>query len=202
MKIFIICCINHQKYEFEVYKTDTIESVKLKIQDSLGLQVRQQLLQTTYGKKLEDNRTLEDYGIKDENELLLIIRLLGGCDPKPIFIKHKDKITEIKVCFCKNIYDLKNIIRDKIGINSKCQELSLNGRVLNDHEILRSLGVKENTLFELKEDNTLEIKEKYKNELTLLKDMGYIDEKLNIQVLNQCDGNTQDAIEILLNMYN
>ena len=202
MKIFIICSITPKTYEFEVNKTDTVESVKLKIQDSLGLSVKQQLLRSSYGKILENNRTLMDYNIQDESKLELIIRLLGGCDPKPIFIKNEDKIIEIKVCFCKKINELKDIIWNKIGVKSEFQELSLNGKVLNDHEDLRSLGVKENDLFVLKVDNTFEIKEKYKNELVLLKDMGYSDEKLNIQVLNQCDGNTQDAIEILLNMYN
>ena len=201
MKIFITCYASPKIYEFEVYETDTIESVKLKIQDSLGLPVRQQLLKTNYGKILEDNRPLQDYAIKDGSTLQLFIRILG-CDPKPIFIKHEDKTIEIKVCFCKEIYELKEIIRAELGINTKCQELSLNGKILNDHQKLNSLGVKENTLFELKVDNSFEIKEKYKNELVLLKDMGYNDEKLNIQVLNQCDGNTQDAIEILLNMYN
>ena len=118
MKIFITCYASPKIYEFEVYETDTIESVKLKIQDSLGLPVRQQLLKTNYGKILEDNRTLQDYAIKDESKLELIIKLLGY-DPKPIFIKHEDKTIEIKVCFCKEIYELKEIIWAETRIKRK-----------------------------------------------------------------------------------
>ena len=43
-------------------------------------------------------------------------------------------------------------------------------------------------------------KEKYKDQLAQLKDMGFINEEANIQVLKQCDGNVQFAIEKLLNM--
>ena len=43
-------------------------------------------------------------------------------------------------------------------------------------------------------------KEKYKEQLAQLKDMGFINEEANIQVLKQCDGNVQFAIEKLLNM--
>ena len=43
-------------------------------------------------------------------------------------------------------------------------------------------------------------KEKYKDQLAQLKDMGFINEEANIQVLKQCDGNVQFAVEKLLNM--
>ena len=45
-----------------------------------------------------------------------------------------------------------------------------------------------------------QLKEKYKDQLQTLKDMGFIDEATNLQVLKQCDGNVQFAIDRLLNM--
>lgn len=43
-------------------------------------------------------------------------------------------------------------------------------------------------------------KEKYKEQLKQLAEMGFINEETNIQVLEQCNGNVQFAIERLLNM--
>ena len=49
-------------------------------------------------------------------------------------------------------------------------------------------------------DANVDYKEKYKDQLAQLKDMGFINEETNIQVLKQCSGNVQFAIERLLNM--
>ena len=49
-------------------------------------------------------------------------------------------------------------------------------------------------------DNNIDYKEKYKEQLSQLKDMGFINEETNIQVLKQCDGNVQFVIERLINM--
>ena len=49
-------------------------------------------------------------------------------------------------------------------------------------------------------DNNVDYREKYKDQLAQLKDMGFINEETNIQVLKQCSGNVQFAIERLLNM--
>ena len=49
-------------------------------------------------------------------------------------------------------------------------------------------------------DDNVDYKEKYKDQLAQLKDMGFINEETNIQVLKQCSGNVQFAIEKLLNM--
>ena len=46
----------------------------------------------------------------------------------------------------------------------------------------------------------IDYKGKYKDQLAQLKDMGFINEETNIQVLKQTDGNVQFAIERLLNM--
>ena len=49
-------------------------------------------------------------------------------------------------------------------------------------------------------DDNVDYKEKYKDQLAQLKEMGFINEETNIQVLKQCSGNVQFAIEKLLNM--
>ena len=62
---------------FNVNQLDTVKEIKEKIQEKEGVSTNKQRL-IFAGKQLEDHRTMEQYNIKKESTVHLMLRLDGG----------------------------------------------------------------------------------------------------------------------------
>ena len=72
---------------------------------------------------------------------------------------------------------------------------SNNNGISDNRENFSNIGINDNN------DENVDYKEKYKEQLAQMKDMGFVNEETNIQDLKQCSGNVQFAVERLLNMF-
>ena len=194
MKIIVKTCVG-KKFEVTAEPKEMIYNLKIKIQEIEGIPPGNQVL-IFAGRILEDEKWLLDYKITEGSLIELSIKVIGH-NPRPIFIEFNGVLQELKICFCHNLAQLKEKIKKEIGFYANAHELYLNGNLLNDNKKdLGQLGIKEFSIltFDNKSDNC-DYKEKYKNELAQLKDMGFLHEERNIVIIRLSYGNINYAIQ-------
>ena len=206
--IIFVEILNGKLIKIEVEPSDTIENIKDKVQCKEGIPPEDQNY-VFADKKLEDEKTLEDYNIQEESKLYLV--LMRGCRLPPIYINYEGKKTEMRICICHGVKFLKEQIEKQFKIKPEFQVLRLNGEILkdkNNKNVLKNLKTSSKIDFintKAKEDFEVDdndFKEKYKNELSQLEEMGYCDEIINIEALKLGGGNIEFAIGFLMNAYN
>lgn len=131
-----------QTLTFRVEPTDTIEDVKDKVEEEVGMPVPDQRM-LFEGEELKDAPTLEDYNIQNGDTLFL--------DPMKIHVKHYDgRIITLDVQPDDKIDDIKERVEEKADIPKDQQRLTFNNKPLDDPEsTLRD--------YDIKHDDTLNL---------------------------------------------
>ncbi|XP_043706799.1 phosphatidylinositol 4-kinase gamma 4-like [Telopea speciosissima] len=134
--ILIYLTVADSVIPMRVLESDSIASVKLRIQTSKGFVVKKQKL-VFGGRELARNGSLvRDYGVTDGNVLHLVLRL---SDLRVITVKTAcGKDLEFHVERCRNIAYVKQQIakKGKSFLDLKDQELICNGEELDDRKLI------------------------------------------------------------------
>ena len=137
MQIFIKT-LSGKTITLDIEKTDSVESVKRKIEEKEGIEVGQQRL-VFGGKQLEDNYTLGDYNIENDSNIHLVLRLRGGMQ---IFIKTlSGKTMTLEVDKTDSVESVKRKIEEKEGIEVGQQRLVFGGKQLEDNYTLGDYNI-------------------------------------------------------------
>ena len=162
-----------------VKSSDTLKETKIKIENKEKIPIEQQRLLFA-GKELEDNKTFNDYNIKNEDTIHLALRLKGVMK---ILIKNiNEKILNLDANYSNTIKDIKIKIKEKEGILPNHRyHLIFSGKKLEDNKTLEYYNIKDGTILYLVQVSLFPIMVQIRKETKIIIDVERSDTIKNIK---------------------
>lgn len=131
----------------QVLRSDTIASVKMRIQAYKGFYTRQQRL--VYGGRelTRNDRLIRDYGVSNGEMLHLVLHLSNIVDVTIKSIDGKEYVFKVERSRC--VRDLKKRISEKEGLDLDAQQLVLRGQNLEDQKCIDELCLQDDAVVHL-----------------------------------------------------
>jgi ubiquitin len=147
MQIFIKT-LGGKIIQIDVLLSDSIEKIKAIIQDKKGIIPERQIL-VYLGRRLQNDKIFADYNIRAESTIHLIIKSGEFC-----YIVYDEgkklKIEGFNDCRSNTLF-LKEEIEKKLGIETKYQELIVDGKIMEDNEKLINYKTSDGKEIQLRE---------------------------------------------------
>ena len=135
-----------QTITVKVTPRDSVGDVKQKIFEQEGIPVDRQRM-IFVGEQLNDNHRFLNYRIEHESAVHLVFRSGKGFQ---IFVRSQADRTMVFECQqTTTIERIKERVREREGLHVDVQQLSFEGRILENHATVQECGVKHNSVLEL-----------------------------------------------------
>ena len=155
MQILIKSTIDEKNIILDVKPSDTIKTIKTKIEEKEKIPQNQQILIFVGYELLENDKTLTDYKIQEQSTLYLALRRREGKAMKiAVNILSAEKIINLDVESVYTMEEVKKKIEEKEGIPIDQHRLVYAGKELKNDQTFEDYNLKEgNTLYLIPNDN-------------------------------------------------
>ncbi|CAG9320809.1 unnamed protein product [Blepharisma stoltei] len=140
MEISVIEAYTEESFKVNAESSESIEDLKLKIQENEGIPIDQQQLFFDYDE-LENCHSLIHYNIQEKSTIYLVLGPRDGGILMTIIVENIYNNHEICINSRDTILNLKRLLKDLSGIPIRLQRLYFGKNILRNYCTLENYGI-------------------------------------------------------------